>query len=197
MPQGPALLVYNSGVFSDEDFDSIQSIGDSKKRGQLAKTGRFGIGFNSCYHLTELPTFLSRSYLVMFDPQAKYLPDVNPANPGKRIDILSPTVQQHFVDQISPYAAFGSDLRSEFQGTLFRLPLRTPQQAASSRLSAKIHTAADLLSLLGEFLGEAQQSLLFLKNVAHIEVLHWKADQTSPEVCGWVGGWVGGWVVVC
>ena len=37
--QGPALLVYNDGVFSDEDFDSIQSIGDSKKRGQLAKTG--------------------------------------------------------------------------------------------------------------------------------------------------------------
>jgi hypothetical protein len=57
--QGPALLVYNDGVFSDEDFESIQSIGDSKKRGQLAKTGRFGIGFNSCYHLTEVPTFLS------------------------------------------------------------------------------------------------------------------------------------------
>ena len=31
--------MYNDGVFSDEDFDSIQSIGDSKKRGQLAKTG--------------------------------------------------------------------------------------------------------------------------------------------------------------
>ena len=146
--QGPALLVYNDGVFSDEDFDSIQSIGDSKKRGQLAKTGRFGIGFNSCYHLTEVPTFLSRSFLVMFDPQAKFLPDVNPANPGKRIDILSSTVQQHFTDQIAPYAAFGSDLKSQFNGTLFRLPLRTAEQATSSRLSTKIHTTDDLLSLL-------------------------------------------------
>ena len=179
--QGPALLVYNNGVFSDEDFESIQSIGDSKKRGQLAKTGRFGIGFNSCYHLTEVPTFLSRSFLVMFDPQAKFLPDVNPANPGKRIDILSPTVQAHFADQIAPYAAFGSDLKSEFNGTLFRLPLRTGEQAESSRLSKIVHSTGDLLDLLREFQEEAQQSLLFLKNVAHIEVLHWRVGSDAPQ----------------
>jgi sacsin len=178
--QGPSFLVYNSGVFSDEDFDSIQSIGDSKKRGQLAKTGRFGIGFNSCYHLTELPTFLSRSFLVMFDPQAKYLPDVNPANPGKRIDILSPMVQEHFADQIAPYAAFGSDLKSEFKGTLFRLPLRTAEQGATSRLSTKMHNTDELVKLVRDFLEEAQQSLLFLKNVSHIEALHWRAGSDAP-----------------
>jgi sacsin len=88
----------------------------------------------------------------MFDPQAKFLPDVNPANPGKRIDILSPNVQEHFHDQIAPYAAFGSDLKSEFKGTLFRLPLRTAEQAATSRLSTKVHTTVDLLQMLGEFL---------------------------------------------
>ena len=37
--------------------------------------------------------FWQRSFLVMFDPQAKFLPDINPANPGKRIDILTPIVQ--------------------------------------------------------------------------------------------------------
>ena len=188
-------------------------------------TGRFGIGFNSCYHLTgealrkaclllsaimtkvltclfaiaiavqhilfaplgfppEMPTFLSRSYLVMFDPQAKFLPDVNPANPGKRIDILSQTVQEHYQDQIAPYAAFGSDLKREFKGTLFRLPLRTAEQAATSRLSTKVHSTDDLLDMLGAFLEEAQQSLLFLKNVAHIEVLHWQAWEEAPQ-CLW------------
>ena len=35
------------------------------------------------------------------------------------------TLQEHYADQIAPYAAFGSDLKSTFNGTLFRLPLRT------------------------------------------------------------------------
>lgn len=47
--QGPALLAYNSAMFTDKDFESIQRIGDSLKKEHSAgtKTGRFGIGFNS------------------------------------------------------------------------------------------------------------------------------------------------------
>lgn len=40
--QGPALLAYNDGVFTEKDFESISRIGDSKKREQIGKTGRFG-----------------------------------------------------------------------------------------------------------------------------------------------------------
>lgn len=40
--QGPALLAYNDAVFTEDDFVSISRIGDSKKRGQAWKTGRFG-----------------------------------------------------------------------------------------------------------------------------------------------------------
>lgn len=40
--QGPALLVYNDAVFSETDFESISRIGDSLKRLQQGKTGRFG-----------------------------------------------------------------------------------------------------------------------------------------------------------
>lgn len=40
--QGTALLVYNDGVFSERDFESISRIGDSCKREQVGKTGRFG-----------------------------------------------------------------------------------------------------------------------------------------------------------
>jgi len=46
---GPALLSYNSAIFTEDDFKSIQRIGDSWKRdtSRGAKTGRFGIGFNA------------------------------------------------------------------------------------------------------------------------------------------------------
>lgn len=69
--QGPSLLVYNDAVFTENDFESIQRIGDSLKKtdDQKSKIGRFGIGFNSVYHITDLPSFISSSYLVMLDPQ--------------------------------------------------------------------------------------------------------------------------------
>ncbi len=58
-------------MFTAEDFKSIQRIGDSLKKTEesKAKIGRFGIGFNSVYHITELPSFVSSNYLVMLDPQ--------------------------------------------------------------------------------------------------------------------------------
>jgi sacsin len=85
--QGPALMIYNNSIFSEEDFRSIQRIGDSLKKSaeSKGKIGRFGIGFNAVYHWTDLPSFVSSSYLVMLDPQAAFLPDVNPSNPGTDI----------------------------------------------------------------------------------------------------------------
>lgn len=38
-----------------------------------------------------------------------------------------------------PYQAFGCDMRSEFSGTLFRFPLRTPEAAAQSQISTQVH----------------------------------------------------------
>jgi sacsin len=40
--QGPALLAFNDAVFTEADFQSISRIGDSVKREQEGKTGRFG-----------------------------------------------------------------------------------------------------------------------------------------------------------
>lgn len=48
--QGPALVAYNNGVFEEKDFESIRSLGASKKYTDLTKTGRFGIGFNSVFN---------------------------------------------------------------------------------------------------------------------------------------------------
>ena len=50
--QGPALVSANDAVFSDEDWKGIQSLQQSIKADDPFKVGRFGIGFNSVYHLT-------------------------------------------------------------------------------------------------------------------------------------------------
>jgi sacsin len=86
--QGPSLLVYNNACFTENDFQSIQRIGDSLKKTdeQKSKIGRFGIGFNSVYHLTDLPSFVSSSFLVMLDPQVRLF----------RYGVLSFSFRQNF-----------------------------------------------------------------------------------------------------
>ena len=50
--QGPALLAYNNGVFCDKDWHNIQTLQESGKADDPLKVGKFGIGFNSVYHIT-------------------------------------------------------------------------------------------------------------------------------------------------
>ena len=50
--QGPALILANDAMFSDRDWEGIQSLQQSIKADNPFKVGRFGIGFNSVYHLT-------------------------------------------------------------------------------------------------------------------------------------------------
>lgn len=157
-------------------------IGDSKKVSQAWKTGRFGVGFNSVYHLTDLPSFVSGKYVVMFDPQGAYLPNVSAANPGKRIDYVTSTAVTLYSDQLSPYRAFGCDMKAPFQGTLFRFPLRNAEQASSSRLSRQVYTEDDILFLFSQLYEEAVYNLLFLKNVLALEMYVWESDMSEPKL---------------
>lgn len=183
--QGPALLIYNDAMFTKEDFQSIQRIGDSLKNlsdESKTKIGRFGIGFNSTYHWSDLPGFISDRYLVMLDPQARFLPNVNPANPGKIVDWLTnKTMLETFADQFSPYSIPEVNWSVPFNGTLFRLPLRTEQQSATSMLSKRWVTSDQVFEVLQSLVGEASTVLLFLRNVEKIEIDVWHVDQPAPQ----------------
>ena len=50
--QGPALISANDAMFSEQDWEGIQSLQQSIKAEDPFKVGRFGIGFNSVYFLT-------------------------------------------------------------------------------------------------------------------------------------------------
>ena len=50
--QGPALIAANDAMFSEKDWKGIQQLEDSIKSKDPFKVGKFGIGFNSVYHIT-------------------------------------------------------------------------------------------------------------------------------------------------
>ncbi|KAJ1620205.1 hypothetical protein T492DRAFT_571249, partial [Pavlovales sp. CCMP2436] len=83
--QGPALLCYNDALFSPADFASLCALGSDHKLGAANATGRFGLGFNSVYNLTDLPSFVTGEHLVFLDPHATHLPGATVAQPGLRV----------------------------------------------------------------------------------------------------------------
>ena len=109
------------------------------------------IGFNSVYHLTDLPSFVSGRYVVYFDPHTSYLPNASSVNPGKRIDFVTTGALSAAPDQFSPFIAFGCNMSDEYRGTLFRFPLRTPEQAGLSRLSHQSFSCEDMSQLFRDF----------------------------------------------
>ena len=50
--QGPALYAFNNGLFKEKDWTGIESIMQGSKAKDPASAGRFGVGFNSVYHVT-------------------------------------------------------------------------------------------------------------------------------------------------
>ena len=49
---GPALIAANDAVFTDKDWEGIQRLQDSIKADDPFNVGKYGIGFNSVYHIT-------------------------------------------------------------------------------------------------------------------------------------------------
>lgn len=139
------------------------------------------VGFNSVYHLTDLPSFVSGQHVVLFDPQGVYLPRVSAANPGKRIDFTSSSVLSFYQDQFFPYCAFGCDMQNPFAGTLFRFPLRNADQAARSKLSRQAYSPEDISSMFSQLFEEGILTLLFLKSVLSIEIYVWDAGEPEPK----------------
>jgi len=184
--QGPALWVYNNAVFADTDFENITRLGGATKLSRTDQIGRFGLGFNAVYNLTEVPCFLSRHSIVIFDPHATHLGRCirDRSRPGIRIDLRRHRRSlRRFGNQFRPWdGVFGCSMlqsgakdaepADSYNGTLFRLPLRTPTQAACSEICSRSYTDHDVRDLLRMLSEAAESILLFAQNVVRISIYH-------------------------
>ena len=186
--QGPALWVYNDAEFTEKDFENIEKLSGATKEHHTEKIGKFGLGFNAVYNLTDVPMFLSTNYFVVFDPHMSHLRSHirNPAKPGVKIDLNNnpEALRVRYRGQFKPFdGIFGCDLRlskkdNSFRGTLFRFPLRTREQAQRSEIKKLDYNDHEMRKLLQMFLEGAESLLLFTQNILRVGI--YNLPRTSP-----------------
>lgn len=69
-----ALIVHNNSHFTEQDFKNIVAIASGNKREEVEKTGIWGTGFISVFHLTDIPELESDGKRIIFEPTKRSLP---------------------------------------------------------------------------------------------------------------------------
>ncbi|KAL4234169.1 hypothetical protein ACF0H5_005822 [Mactra antiquata] len=182
--QGPALWIFNDAQFSKEDLKNITKFNGATKMNDCKTIGKFGLGFCSVYNLTDIPSFMTGKHLVFFDPHETHLPISRRG--GLKYTLPNRTLVARHADQFKPYnGVFDCDvMNNEFEtyhGSLFRLPLRTEQQARESKISNRTYTNEEMKDLLHMFIQNAGNMLLFSQNVCSVEFHHLSEKSSSPN----------------
>ncbi|XP_070206296.1 sacsin-like [Littorina saxatilis] len=182
--QGPALWVYNDSVFTRDDFDNLCKLGGATKKQDCSKVGKFGLGFNAVYNVTEVPSIYSGSTLAMLDPHQRYLDNKR----GKKMDfrdIMNKVLLRRMPNQFRPFqGVFGCDMLNKdwkpFSGTLFRFPFRTEGQAEKSEICQEAFTAERREDFMEGLMSKAGNLLLFLQHVKRVELYRLSRDCRDP-----------------
>ena len=169
---GPALVVHSDSIFTDEDFDNIQKLAGATKQEKHTKIGKFGIGFCSVYHITDVPSFISRDRMYIFDPTLKHL-----EKSGKRLNFSSKL--DPISRQLQPYAKlFGFKCNAHYDDTIFRLPFRT----SISELSSTCYSQSTVEQLIKAIQQCGDKLVLFLQHIQHITVEKIETGETNPTL---------------
>ena len=184
--QGPALWAYNNAVFTDKDFENINKLAGATKLKDVGKIGRFGLGFNAVYHLTDVPSFVSREYFVVFDPNVNHLQShiKDKSRPGIRINLATnPRPLTAFEDQFQPYhqvfdcnAKVTSSEKFRFDGTLFRFPFRTLKEAGESEICQSVYSKEKVKQVVSSLRESSALLLLFTQHVKQVELYEIEKD---------------------
>lgn len=171
---GPALLIESDQDFSDKDLYDIQRIGEEGKVRDAGKTGKFGVGFNTAYNITDYPAFATNDLIMCFDPHRDAVAKESgrPGGSWRLADLWRVTPDWP--------AAFGLEagVVRLTRRTVFRLPLRTPSQASDERIAQAPCPPEHVEAIFDELAKWGSSLLLFLRSVLHVRAEIIRPDGT-------------------
>ncbi len=131
---------------------------------------------------------LTRQYVLFFDPHLNVIPGADYQKPGRGWDLKKKykgkKAWEIYPDMLTPFGILDSRFRTNqdyFDGTLFRLPLRTEKNFQESLIKQEAFTNADFTFILDQLKHLGAELLLFLKNVSEITVSEIKPDSDSLD----------------
>ena len=191
----PALCIFNNRKFKKADIEGITKLGKGTKTQSAELIGKFGIGFNVAYHVTDCPSFVSYSengtpeYLCVFDPTRSYVARLAMQSPGRKwvfkgkeehYSEFSEQFEPYLADDLSNLAKQSSHCLREFKSqgyVVFRLPLTRYKGINSNQLkSGRRFDPAGISDLFKEFATDSQDLLLFLNNLQSVSAFEIKED---------------------
>jgi sacsin len=187
----PALLVYNNAPFyicqkcrnapggceclKRDDFCAIRDVAAANKRAQATAAGRFGLGFNSVYWLTDTPMLFSRREVHVFDLLHSIFDDNGWQFPlddfrgdsASKAGIIKCVLEWCFPKKAlfcdRSFAELAAAPDGDYENTIFRLPLRQTESASPAVDERRFHSPDERLALLHSMADEAARSVLFVK----------------------------------
>lgn len=182
---GPCLWAFNNETFKDEDWANIVRVGSASKETKLEKIGKFGLGFNTVYHVTDIPSILSGTRLLILDPNVTHLKThiKHKSNPGIKLNLAQLGLFRCFPGQFGPYERiFDCDFAKQkpYDGTLIRLPFRTEEEALTSEISKRVYCNYDIVSFQECLAENSKSHLLFLRNISSLTLQNIPKDASTP-----------------
>ncbi|CDQ81727.1 unnamed protein product [Oncorhynchus mykiss] len=186
--QGPCLWAFNNGLFTEDDWENIVKLGSASKENQVEKIGKFGLGFNAVYHVTDIPSILSGNKLLILDPNVTHLQKhiQTKATPGIKLNLSREQLLHRFPGQFRPYEQiFNCNLSRDstqkfYPGTLIKLPFRTQEEAVKSEISRNVYDRDDIVTFQQDLTNNSQTHLLFLKNINTVSLQNLPVDASTP-----------------
>ena len=162
MLQDPALILASSKALTNDDTKRIQALGDSHKCKDFSSVGRFGVGINTLYHMSDTPLLLANGALHVFDPLQQAV--AMGTKTGKKFTV-GKLESEGFTDMLTPLAHL-----CDSWPTIFRLPLRKRASHWKHALTVWSGTR-EVDKLLREFAGQmnVEERLIFSKHVRSVE----------------------------
>ena len=196
----PSLLIRNNAMFKSKeelehrnkgDFEALLDVAGGHKTSDSVAAGRFGIGFNSVYFLTDNPVIFSRDeihfldllHLLPFNGKNGWIFTLDdfPAESGKAAGAIKNIIEICFPKTVLMQDTIGEMARKKemYRHSVFRLPIRTKHQALET-LSNLTFKNEGINNLFNGMIDEAPRSLLFLKTINRI--IFSRLDATGKKI---------------
>jgi hypothetical protein len=176
----PFKLAEDVGSEKKDDFRALCEVASGHKWAQATAAGRFGIGFNSVYFLTDTPVIFSRREIHLFDLLHRVFSDNGWCFHLDDFPQSSPSLAgpvKNVVDWLFPSSALGlrhsigsiaNAADGDYRQAVVRLPLRNVDEGIPVLYSDRFPDERLRERVLNEMAQQARESLLFLKQVRKV-----------------------------